>query len=120
MDLASQLEQALGLDRERSAAVLGTVFTAIRVATDTATFGKLGRAFPDLDRWMQSVPLTGRTGEILALRGPGELERQLRFLGLSEQQCQRAGAVIGSALRELLPEEPWRKIESRVPLIRPA
>lgn len=120
MDLASRLEQEVGLDRERAAVVLGTVFMALRVAMEPATFAQLGEAFPDLDRWTRVVPLFGRTGEILALRGPGELERQLRNLGLTGQQCERTGAVIGSALRELLPEDAFRKIESRVPLIRPA
>lgn len=118
MDLVQQVSTIAGVDEEKSRAILGSIFTSVRMAIDPATFSKVNAAFPRMDEWMRGIPLgQGRTGEIIALAGAEGLKRQLRQLGLGDQQLQQVGSAVGAAVRQALPREACDRVFERVPLL---
>ncbi|HXV86090.1 MAG TPA: hypothetical protein VD793_05295 [Gemmatimonadales bacterium] len=117
-DLVHQVATILGGDDQKARSVLGSVFTSVRMAVDTGTFSKVGRAFPHLDQWMRGIQLAqGRTGEIIALAGPESLKRQLTQNGLTDTQMAQVGAAVGAAVRQALPPDVSDRILQRVPLL---
>ena len=119
MDLAQRVADDLGLARPQAERALSALFMSVRMAVDPATFSKVTAALPDVETWLRDIQLAGgRTGEIIALAGPEALGRQLKATGFNEQQVQRLGTTVGTALREVLPADVAKKIVERVPLLK--
>ncbi|HWP36594.1 MAG TPA: hypothetical protein VNL18_03465 [Gemmatimonadales bacterium] len=118
MDLVQQVSAIAGVDEAKSRAILGSIFTSVRMAIDAATFSKVNAAFPGMDDWMRGIPLgQGRTGEIIALAGAEGLKRQLKQQGLSDQQMRAVGSAVGAAMQQALPRDASAKVFERVPLL---
>lgn len=119
LDLVQRVRDATGIERNTAEAVLGSVFTSIRMGVDAAVFGKVIQALPDAEHWMLGLTFAGgRTGEIVALAGPEGLRRQLHMIGLDDAQMAKAGATIGETLRQLLSKDAVEKITRRISLLK--
>jgi hypothetical protein len=117
VDLRSSVIAEFGVDENTASKALGAVFTSVRMAMDTRTFGSVAIAFPDAANWMREAPVvTGRTGEMLALATPGTLRRSLLALGFSEDQVDRLGQMAGEALKEHLPIDTYDRLTAKLPL----
>ena len=118
MDLLARVTSEFNVDEKTASKALGAIFTSVRMAMDTRTFGKVALTFPDAAAWMREAPVTGgRTGEMLALATPATLKRSLITLGFDESQVTKLGAMLGNTLREALPPEIHRRIAERLPLL---
>ena len=118
MNLPREVATRFALEERLASKALGTVFTSVRMAVDTKTFSTVATAFPDVGTWLRDAPASGgRTGEMLALATPATLRRSLATLGLSEQQIDTLGHLVGRALQESLPADVYSQITARLPLL---
>lgn len=119
MDLPSSVIAEFGVDENTASKALGALFTSVRMAMDTSTFGSVAIAFPDAASWMREAPvITGRTGEMLALATPRTLHRSLQSLGLEDEQIERLGDLVGSALKEHLEPATYKRLSKKLPLLK--
>ena len=119
MDLQSSVVAEFGVDEQTASKALGALFTSVRMAMDTRTFGSIAVAFPNASAWMREAPvLTGRTGEMLALATPRTLHRSLVALGFDDAQVDRLGALIGQALKEHLASDIYEPLAKKLPLLQ--
>ena len=119
MDLPQRVADDLGIAHPQAERALGALFMSVRMAVDPALFSRITAALPDVETWLRDIqPAGGRTGEIVALAGPEALGRQLKMAGFNEQQAQRLGATVGTALGELLAKDVAQKVVERVPLLK--
>ena len=118
MDLLEQVAQDLG-SPEKAQAALGAVFTSVRMSMDAKSFGTLREKFPKVESWMgRALTGGGRTGEMLALVGPGALQRNLKAAGLTPEEMSKVGLMVGAVMKEMLPEPLYQQVETRVPLLK--
>ncbi len=119
MDLRSSVIAEFGVDENTASRALGALFTSVRMAMDTRTYGSVAVAFPDASTWMRDAPvLTGRTGEMLALATPRNLHRSLVALGFDDEQVDGLGRLIGGELKEHLPPDTYDRLTTRLPLLQ--
>ena len=119
MDLQSSVIAEFGVDENTACKALGGLFTSVRMAMDTRTFGSVAVAFPAASTWMREAPvMTGRTGEMLALATPETLHRSLVALGFDDDQVNRLGALVGSELKALLTPGTYDLVTKKLPLLQ--
>ncbi|MEE8134705.1 MAG: hypothetical protein V3T56_06585 [Gemmatimonadales bacterium] len=119
MDLRSSVIAEFGVDENTASKALGALFTSVRMAMDTGTFGSVAVAFPDASAWMREAPVvTGRTGELLALATPETVRRSLIALGFDDDQVDGLGQLIGSELKEHLPADTYDLLTTKLPLFQ--
>lgn len=121
MELVDEVAQGLGCPPEKAQAALGAIFTSVRMSMDAKTFGEVREKFPKVESWMgRALTGGGRTGEMLALVGPGALQRNLKAAGLEPHEMTKLGLMIGEILKGMLKPEMYTQVENRVPLLRGA
>ena len=121
MDLPQAVAQEFSIDPAQAERGLSAVFMSIRLAVDPAIFAQVSAAFPGADAWMRPPELGGgRTGEILALAGPGALRRQLKLAGFTEKDILQLGPMVGKALQAALSPEVFEQVAAHVPLLKGA
>jgi hypothetical protein len=119
VDLPQIVADRLGIDRTLAERGLSALFMSIRMAVDPTTFSKVTTTLPDADSWMRGIGLMRhRTGEIIGLAGPEALARTLKAIGYDDAGIQNLGGAVGNVLHELLPQDAFDKITSRVPLLK--
>ena len=118
MDLRSSVISEFGVDENTASKALGALFTAVRMAMDTRTFGSVAVAFPAASIWMREAPvMTGRTGEMLALATPETLHRSLVALGFDDHQVSRLGQLVGNELKTHLSSDTYDRLTKKLPLL---
>ena len=121
MDLPDTVARELGIDPAQAERGLSAVFMSIRLAVDPTSYARVSAAFPGADAWMRPPGLGGgRTGEMLALAGPGALRRQLKLAGFTEQDIVRLGPTVGKALQAALSPDVFDQVVARIPLLKGA
>ena len=121
MELVDEVAEALGCPPEKAQAALGAVFTSVRMSMDAKSFGDIREKYPKVESWMgRALTGGGRTGEMLALVGPGALQRNLKAAGLQPEEMTKLGLMMGGILKGMLKPELYTQVENRVPLLRGA
>jgi hypothetical protein len=91
------------------------------MAMDAKSFGDVREKFPKVESWMgQALTGGGRTGEMLALVGPGALQRNLKAAGLAPEEMAKLGLLMGGILKGILKPDLYAQVETRVPLLKGA
>jgi len=118
-DLVSDVGQLLNCPPEKAQAALGAVLTSVRMSMDAGSFGGIREKYPKVESWMgRALTGGGRTGEMLALVGPGALKRNLKAAGLEEPEMIKLGAMMAGVLKEIIKPELYAQVETRVPLLK--
>jgi len=105
VDLVQTVTARSGVSEEQARQGLGTLFIALRMASDMRSFGQMASAFPESAEWMQVAPFqSGGTGEMLAMATPAAVRRLLAITGFDEEQAQALCSAVGEALAEAAPE----------------
>lgn len=95
------------------------MLTSIRMAMDAKSFGEIREKFPKVESWMgRALTGGGRTGEMLALVGPGALQRNLKAAGLEPAEMTKLGLHMSGVLKAILKPELYTLVETRVPLLK--
>lgn len=118
MSLLDDVQQQLEVDEVKAVRGLGALFIAIRMAVDAKTFSLVAAAFPNAGEWMQEAPLQGgRTGEMLAMATPGAVIRILGFAGYPKDQVPAIGALVGGAVKDIMPPAAYRELVATLPML---
>jgi hypothetical protein len=105
VDLVQDVVKRLGVDEDKAKKGLGTVFIALRMASDMRTFTQISSAFPDSGEWMMMAPFQdGATGEMLAMATPAAVRRLLAIAGYDKETGQQLSAIVGEALKATVPD----------------
>ncbi len=119
MSLVSSVVAEFGVTEATASKALGAIFTSVRMAMDSATFGSVAVAFPDAANWMRDAPvMTGRTGEMLALATPDTLRQSLISLGFADEHVDRLGFMTGEELKEHLDTDTYQRLTAKLPLLQ--
>jgi hypothetical protein len=118
-DLVQDVAQLLNCPPEKAQAALGAVLTSVRMSMDAKSFGEIREKHPKVESWMgRALTGGGRTGEMLALVGPGALKRNLKAAGLEESDMIKLGGMMAGVLKGILRPELYTQVETRVPLLK--
>jgi len=116
VDLVQTVTTRSGVTEDQARQGLGTLFIALRMASDMRSFALIASAFPESAEWMLVAPFqSGGTGEMLATATPAAVRRLLAIVGYDEEQAQALCSAVGEALAGAAPEA-FAVVQRKLPL----
>ena len=119
MDLVKRVCTELGIEKAKAETGLAAVFTSVRTAVDSTAWQEIKKLLPEAQDLIAKTPIGGgRTGELLALVGPGAIDRSLSAASFEDSEATKLIALVGGILQDGLTAEVTNQISSRLPDLR--
>lgn len=119
MDLVQQIVAHLAVEEGQAEKGVGAILMALRMSTDKDTFEKAKVAVPNHESYMGRALMSGaRTGEMVAMVGPGGLLAGLAAAGFRKDDIPRLGRIVLDYLRPSIGNEAVEKFLAGAPALK--
>jgi hypothetical protein len=119
MDLVQQIVANLAVEEGQAEKGVGAILMALRMSTDKDTFEKAKVAVPNHESYMGRALMSGaRTGEMVAMVGPGALMAGLAAAGFHKDDVPRLGRLVMEYLRPSIGNEAIDKFLAGAPALK--
>ena len=119
MDLVQLVCNELGIEKVKAQAGLAVVFTSVRTAMDSTAWQEIAKLVPEAQDMINGTQVGGgRTGELLALVGPGSINRNLSAASFDDSEAMKLIALVGGILQNGLTAAVATQLASRLPDLR--